>query len=496
MKINLRKIFLFAFLVILGLSSGCSKWLNINPDSGVVRDKFWKTKSDVNTAVIGCYSSLLNPDLTSRLFIWGDCRADMVAANTGIPDDLRRYLLQDITVNNGYTNYSSFYKTINYCNTVLKFAKEVGNYDAEFTASDLAAANAEALAIRSLMYFYLVRTFRTVPLVLEPTYDDQADLYVSNNLTDTQILQQISNDLKIASDGIKSSYSSNPVDHNNKGRFTTWSVNALQADVYLWSEKYDSCIMACDNIINSGNFDLYQATNGKDKTWFTNLFVNGNSTESLFELEFNSTITNPFYNFFSGSTGKYLVANANITNFFLLNENDVDSIDIRSSGAYNGALAITKYLASKANLNYYDWFVYRYADVILMKAEALAVRNNAGDLELAKSLVQKLRIARMASTYTYRDPGNSGDMLSYIMDERAREFLFEGKRWFDIVRFSKRGSLADKSQINIVIASTIIPEKQGDISNKFADMWFYYLPLNQSEMIANTKLKQNPFYTK
>ena len=92
------------------------------------------------------------------------------------------------------------------------------------------------------------------------------------------------------------------------------------------------------------------------------------------------------------------------------------------------------------------------------------------------------------------DPGNKYDVINYLMDERAREFAFEGKRWFDILR-NARGNNYARMDILIDAAITNAPaDQQQTIKAKLKDPNSHYLPINTYELYTNKALVQNPFY--
>ena len=67
----MKKYIKILFVSILAISStSCSNWLNLAPEDGVIREEYWQTKEQVNSAVIGCYSALLN-GTTEKMFMWG-----------------------------------------------------------------------------------------------------------------------------------------------------------------------------------------------------------------------------------------------------------------------------------------------------------------------------------------------------------------------------------------------------------------------------------------
>ena len=74
----MKKYIGFLFTVILmSLLSSCSDWLTLSPEDGVIREEFWQTKEQVNSAVVGCYASVLDGPV-EKMFLWGELRADMI----------------------------------------------------------------------------------------------------------------------------------------------------------------------------------------------------------------------------------------------------------------------------------------------------------------------------------------------------------------------------------------------------------------------------------
>ncbi|HET7896675.1 MAG TPA: RagB/SusD family nutrient uptake outer membrane protein, partial [Flavisolibacter sp.] len=256
---------LLSYTLLLLLATGaisCKKWIELKPQDGIVRENFWQTKEQMEAAVTGIYASLLtetnwtgNPTTTSiapaeLFFIWGEARTDMVAPGFAAYADENDLVNMNIQPTNRFANWRPIYQTINYCNTVIELAPGVLQKDNTLTQDQLNRAVGEAKAIRALMYFYLVRTFRDVPLKLDATLSDENIQPIAKS-TANVVLEQIVKDLKDAELALPQTYGNNAWD---KGRVTRYSVDAMLADVYLWMEKYSDCVAACDKIINSGRF--------------------------------------------------------------------------------------------------------------------------------------------------------------------------------------------------------------------------------------------------
>jgi hypothetical protein len=492
-----KKIFLVSLCFLF--LTGCNEWLYLEPENGIIRQEYWQSKEDVQAAVMGCYASLLGNaqgsgyNVPELLFIWGEIRTDMV-----VPHRLRSDFLYiyngDILPDNGVCRWNAFYRTINYCNTVLEFAPDVRDIDPSFAADELAHYESEVSALRALMYFYLVRNFGEVPLKLSATTNDNEKFAIPKSPAPV-ILKQIKSDLANAEKKSVLTYGDVASD---KGRITRYTINAIQADVYLWCEQYDSCILACNKIINSGVFGLVE----NDDFWFTNLYANGNSVEGIFELQFSQEILNPYYNMHKRN--KYFKASAvAVEEFFPADPlAPPDSADIRGDGAsykVSDNYTIWKYVGKdkvtfRTDYESYAHFpIYRFAEILLFKAEALA---QLGMIDESLSLIRTVRRRAHASKITSMEleATDIRSLTDYILVERAREFAFEGKRWYDVLRNARRNDYQRIDLLLNMVITSAPADRMLTIKNKYQDTLSHYLPIYFTELQANPALKQNAFY--
>lgn len=489
MKKIIYSIGLFSILV---LGTSCNKWLDLEPRDGIIKQEFWKTKEDVLAAVSGAYASLLAPppgvkdrSLLEYMFMYGELRADMISPGPSGTTEEQLIINVNTTPDNSITRWASFYRTINYCNTIIQEAPAVKNSDPTFTDASLNAYVAEALTLRSMMYFYLVRTFGEVPLKLTATTKDTDIISVPKSSKDA-VLSQIVADLKKAEQGAVTTYGNTKTD---KARITKFTVNALLADVYLWMEKYPESLAECDKIIASQRFSYVSA----NSNWFNTVFFRGSSVETIFE--FDQTVENPFYNILVRSARRFVAAPYVASDVFVPDETDPDNVyDIRAASFYNSAFTIEKF--GTENPSFVKWQAYRYSDIQLIRAEALALTGNGAE---AIAIVDDLRTRRNAvdpNPKPIYDPSDEEAVCDYILAERAREFAFEGKRWFDLLRHAKRNNYKRIDILLDMISRTVLPSLQQSAINKFKDPNSHYLPIFQDDIFADPKLIQNPFYTK
>jgi hypothetical protein len=150
-----------------------------------------------------------------------------------------------------------------------------------------------------------------------------------------------------------------------------------------------------------------------------------------------------------------------------------------------------------------DWIFYRYPEILLMKAEALIeeskVDSNQVKLSAALDLIKQVRTRANAlkNTEVNFTEGiiKPTELESYLLNERAREFMFEGKRWFDVLRFAKRNNYENLDYLlNLALNTSAPSEKQKSLQTKYKDTRSHYWPIYVTELENNPKLIQNDFY--
>ena len=142
-----------------------------------------------------------------------------------------------------------------------------------------------------------------------------------------------------------------------------------------------------------------------------------------------------------------------------------------------------------------NWILYRMADVLLMKAEALIWKGGEANFAQALELINKIRTRANVTTLSVQTNAVSQEnMLGYLLQERDLEFAAEGKRWYDLLRFGRSQNFKYKDQfINMIIEnnSTVSASWIRSVL-KNTDAW--YLPISQGEIDSNPNLIQNPYY--
>lgn len=570
----------YAFMA-LSITS-CDDFLTVYPSNQITEEEFWEDRNDLESAVRGCWKQFISTDIMERLIVWGECRSDNFDLMTESWDDMKDLMNANLLETNSLYSWAALYKTINFCNRVLKFGPQVVEKDMSFTSEDWKPIEAEMKALRALNYFYLVRTFRDVPFEFkEINSEHDVKNHDGRQFSAEAVLDSIINDVDSVKDNGMRQYQSLLDD---KGRFTRESIYTLLADMYLWraaknaspdsvskygsksQEDYQKVIDYCDAVLDmymeryerdnptmggiesSDNpYHLIRLNNNGgtkdiDDEIYNQIFVEGNSSESIFELQFDGSNNrnNCIYGYRDGdANGLYrtrdnntglLQASAPCQNTSrniddpngLYSETDIrrwQSLLYTEPGqrVYN----IAKYTYSKithrdlennaegtrnneykatGNFNS-NWIVYRLSDVLLMKAEAISrlETSTPEQLEDAFNNVTMILYRSNPTVTATRDRlsfsnfSERSQLFSLVMRERRREFYGEGKRWFDLVRMAEYDG-STTNMLTLLLAK--YATNQNAIRAKLASMNSLYGPVYEDELKVNANLHQNPAWEK
>ena len=485
-----QKIKYLMVVLLIFTQISCSDWLELIPPGGLIREEFWKTKSDVDAVLMAAYSSFSQMD--RALFLYGELRGDMLTGGGNQPWQEQLIMENNIYPDNDQTNWQNFYKVINYCNEVIVNAPLVQEVDNTFTDYQMQGLVSEAYFLRSLAYFYLVRIYKEVPLILVPTETDDAEFYVTK-VDEETILNQIVTDLE-ANRAFAPSESFKTLSEN-KGRASKAAFDALLADIALWRFDYNTVIKYVSQIESTRKFVLMPS--GR---WFE-LFYPGNTLEGILEFQFEGNLqqNNGTYGLTDRNSNQYKPSRKalDLLSFEFASElvRGEDS-SIRKYGEDD--FIIWKYVgqapdgqSARSGSDQYscNWIVYRYADVLLMKAEALSqLGNYAAAYEILSDIRDRAGVGSMSianSPVAYEDA---------ILNERALELAYEGKRWFDLLRMGRRNDYARKDKLIEIIVSNVPSTQKRILATKLTNPNGWYLPIFEDEIERNKNLVQNPYY--
>ncbi|MCC8173472.1 MAG: RagB/SusD family nutrient uptake outer membrane protein [Odoribacter sp.] len=512
---GIKKYIYIILLVTAVLLNGCNNWLDIAPENAQVTDEYWKAKEEVEAVLAAGYVELRSA-VETYLIPWGELRASSISNYTST-SELQTF---QVRPSSSIAKWEQMYKVINMANSVLDNVETVLKYDETFEESMLNSYKCEAYFLRALSYFYLVRNFKEVPLVLTAYVDDQISYEIAKS-PEEEIIAQIKADLTTAlNTGAAKTYYENTWE--TKGRATKWALHALMADVCLWSEDYATAIIHCNEIIEATDAFRPVLLDGKteDAQWFVN-FYSGNSNESIFEIQWsysNEQTNNLSTRLFGNSSPTYVYSQRMLQDF-IAEINSVGDIYSAVRVMYGGVITDNPTSYEQSTLGYvwkytgngiqsesgvrasseYDshFIVYRMADVLLMKAEALIMNSNSEEswttaVELINQIRNRAGLPNLLWAYEEVD---ESDMLEYVLNERNIEFAGEGKRWYDLLRMGKRNNYAYRDRFIVSIAVEYNQSTNSSwVRSVLRDNNAHYLPIHADEIQNNKLLEQNPYY--
>lgn len=473
-------------IALLGFSfSSCSDFLEQNPQTDLSENDFYKTADDILSAVNGAYSSLQEGDIYGNWYVFGEIPSDntrnQLSGSVTTQNEFDQFYID--TQNSMIANFwKAAYKVINRTNTIL------GRIDGIEINTELANRyKLECKFIRALMYFNLVRVYGDVPLVLkEISISESYDILREPKEI---VYNQIIADLKEAQD-LPVSYST-----AEDGRATQGAAKALLANVYMTLHKYAEAETILAEIINSGRYSLLENTPGSlNIDGYKNVFspVNHNSKEGIFEIQFlkggYGEGSNYANNFAPENSGTNVVAvggtgGNNIPEMDIYNayeEGDLRRDFSMSLGYYdnrkNNEWVESRYVCKFMDVPYQNndasnnYPVIRYADVILMYAEAL--NQNGKTAEACKYLnMTRRRGFGYQTTETSPVDLQTTDKAQFALmveQERRVELAFENHRWFDLIRTGRAVEVMRSKGFSLNETNLIcpIPQKQIDVNPK------------------------------
>lgn len=506
---------LIAILTSLTIFTSCDDWLTVYPQNAQVSDQYWQSKQDVEAVVISGYYHLREISINS-LLPWGEVRSGAIFDIKG--NDLQKFQLKPS--NKQLTNWGPLYQIINVANVILENAPRVMNVDDTYEIGEMRSHLCEAYFLRALSYFYIVRNWKEAPLITK-AYEDDSHTLQQPKVSEEELIAQIKQDVTTA---IETGAAKEYFDTNweTKGRATRWALYALMADVALWSEDYETAIEYCNYILNteSARKPTFMQTSSH-ASWFS-MFNPGNSNESIFEIQWNyeEDQTNNLPVLFDNTAldKKYELSTALLTEFnmeymYSVEEekeavrtmfggyyvDNPDAFEISTRGyvwKYCGAQT----LSDKRTKTYYDpnFIIYRATEILLMKAEALILRQSAdreSDWRKATELMNEVRRRSNLEELIFTPNLSEEDMLSRLLYERRIEFVGEGKSWYDVLRFGRRDNNKYK---DVFLIQQVL-----NYNEQAGESWLrsvlsiddaLFLPIWDKEIEVNPLLIQNPYY--
>ncbi len=472
----------YILLAMSALTLGSCQLTEVDTISDITNDQYWNSQGDVESYLFGIYNKFRSVQNTTY---YSEDRGDTFIP--GLEAGLSTAWNQNLTPQNA-PNWLDFYNLIHHCNLLLKYSADI-----EFQKQDdKNQILAETYFIRAFTYFTLLKSWGDVPLELEPTESDSKPQLprASKNEVMAQILLDIDLALEhFPGNGLIS-----------KTRASKAATHALRADALLWKAK----------VLGENNTDLEEAISSADaasaglslESDFSKIYdtENRNGKEVIFTLHFEFDEKDDHYsdnlkprdifvrdavNFDdipyarSGARSGY-APSPKIESAFAENPDDIraDASIIKAIAADNSVIGVfdnkMRGTIVAENRQYdSDIIVYRLAEMILFRAEALAALNRTGE-----AIDELNKIRNRAQIGNYNGSTGKNAVEHEILKERFRELYLELKRWPDLLRFHHAGTIDVYNEVPN-LSGTSVP---------------LYFPIPVVQIDRNPNLKQTEGY--
>ncbi len=451
-------------IVAVFVFSSCEKELELVSPSELTAAGFWDTEEGVRTAHTGIYANLRSS--AGDFWLLGEIRSDIwggrtyeSASNTGLIESN----ISEATAPFG--GWANLYTRIHRINDFLLNAPEVAFVNQE----DKKHLIAQAYGLRALYYYTLLKTWGDVPIILEPLGTIEPSNLSKARSSQAEVMSLIKSDIEtsLAEFGSDASFWA-----GNKNFWSKAATLALKGDVYIWS----------GNLLGGGAADVNEAkialqeiasleislapsisdlwgvgSEGNSEFIFSMQYKQDEASNIYNSLTGRSTEINPQFNDKGASMNSFIIAGANRygqseKTILLLDDNDDNRKDATFIRLYiddNGGAGYSSYNEPAYFGSIFNKFlgqvngserifendvpVYRYADIILLLAEA---KNLLGEdpSEEINSIRQRAYGENFDMAIQGFTNGTQAENTNAILDERYKEFIGEGKRWWDLRR--------------------------------------------------------------
>lgn len=454
-----KKLIYISFVAILAFT-GCKKFLDLEPISDANAENFYKTDKDFNTAVIGMYAKLQG--YQDQYFEMVSYRSDELTLSAPTSGTQDRYDLDRFreTSANGIVQgaWNAHYNCIARSNEII--SRIAGS---EISDQSKRQYEGEARFIRAFNYLNLVRYFGDVPLVLQPV--NAKDALEIGRSSSNALYAAIEQDLNFAIQNLPATYTANDL-----GRATSGAAAALLGKSYLTQKKFVQAKALFEQVISKSYSllpDIKQVFDVNNKM----------NAEIIFAIRYNKELAGEGHGlWFSTSDTKSSPITTSLLNAYSATDKRRDLLNFTKDGTTFVLNKFSDKLSTTTRTAGNDYIIIRYADVLLMYAEAL---NEIGYLANGEAFV-RLNQVRARAGLLPRTSSELIDQVSFrkaVQDERRLELPLEGLRWFDLLR---DGNAKEQIKLNENI----------DISQF---QYLYLIPQTELEKINNPSIfPQNP----
>lgn len=509
MKNNITYCITFIGAMMLLISS-CSDKLDIAPVSSISDANFWKSPDQVDAFVTGIHSRFREHNAAFRTL--GELRADIFGLEPGssasftgeATQGLERLWLQSLDPNNpGIGGFGGFYSNIAQLNLLISKLK----------TTDVVAPATEnyylgiAHGMRAYYYFHMLRTWGDVVIQTEPT----TGVDIANLAKPASSQEEVMNLIKADIDSSNASFGEDYSFRQGKSFWSKAATQMLKAEVYLWTSYRGGG--AADALIAKNALtdiqanvpalallpdyaDVFAADNkGNDEIIFASRYGLNEATQNIISFvpqtglitNFYDSLENRQFNVATDNWGGLLRAPLQVSTF-----REFDDLDSRKwatiqpayekvGDTYQIAGAFVKKFEGEQNAGSRqytnDYPIYRYADLLLMLAEAKLILGEDPSAEINAVRQRAFGENYDAAVHGFPNQPIDANPQEAILQERFLEFIFEGKRWYDLRRMGDE---------YVYEHTTLTPDEAYKL------LW----PIDRGSLTDNRALEQNPGYQK
>jgi hypothetical protein len=454
------------FFLLLAILTSCSDFLELTPISESAAPNFYKNASDIQVAVNGAYASLQANNMYRQDYVTlMEVRSDNTVDNNpggaaGVYYNIDKFTARgDNTVIRDV--WKTTYKQISRLNEVLDHISVVANPDLQIQYEG------EARFLRALAYFNIVRMWGKAPLILNPITTQESYSQVRNSVDD--IYAAIEADLIFARQ-LPAKYT----DKNDEGRATSGAAKALLAKVYLTRKQYPDAVAVLEDLVTNYR-EIYDLQPEPGDVFNVNNKMN---TEIIFAVRFSKNIAGETSSTHDAYTNKFGLDAALLSGYKGSDKRKA----LLSYTRVNSTFIVKKYAdtpdISSGGMGV-DFPVLRWADVLLMYAEALNETGYSNDESgPAFTALNAVRNRAAASLYNNTQLSGQDAFRDAVLLERRLELPLENHRWFDLLRTGK--AIEAMAAVNLTITE---------------NDWLYPVPESEVLIMNNPEgFPQNPGY--
>ena len=462
------------YTIILTLSllcASCSDFLTEEPISDLTAGSFWKTDKDAEVGIVAIYSAF-SKAISPGMWDWGELRADNYIPHDKDAFDQKEMIYNNIQVDNQAALWTNLYSVISRANA--KYIPRI-----TMTPNKKNNLQAEAYALRAWAYFYCVRVWGDVPLYTEPIEEISQGIY--RERTDKNIIFQ-----EVILPDLEKAYYLIDKTSTVRTRINVATICALTMDVNAWLHDYEKVVSTMKEkvqILNKRNWGLSALTPETFAKDWRAIFIEDNQAEPPIEVIFKLAYDqlgngeNQSINYFASSQPRVFLSDK-IKGMYGILDKRFGSTQWEDIGEGKTQLKKkfwpdgTIFVGTGRVYSDNDLVLYRYADIVLLYAEALNALDRTPE---AITELNRTRTRSGENPFYASDFVSSDEILDAILEERQKEFVGEGKRWFDLVRCNRWQEVMEPI-------------------NGMNDERKVLFPIHRDHINQNLNLKQNPGY--